>query len=121
MAWKLLFLGFILTGLPACAKPDLIKAFNGNFTPEKNNILIQDYCRSCHIHKEFDPARHLAEIPRDYRTKIFRNAQECRDCHYVEKDWYYGELKRKTRRPQAANKGRYQAREKDRGEKREKN
>ena len=88
-----------------CAKLEVTRAFQGEFNSQRNNKVIGTYCTSCHIHKEFDPKRHVVEMRPEYRRSPFRTTTECRTCHYIEKQWTHNEVLRKTRRPQEVNQG----------------
>ncbi|GJL77398.1 MAG: hypothetical protein NPINA01_03870 [Nitrospinaceae bacterium] len=69
--------------------------------------MINEYCKSCHIHKNFDPLEHVGLIRKNYKRVYFRKARECRACHYIEKNWVTNNYHRKTRNPKDANKGDY--------------
>jgi len=97
-------LGLIFSG---CYTKKIEKAFDGDFTKEKNNRMINEYCQSCHIHKNFVPAPHIAKLSRKYKMKIFRRATECRTCHYLEKKFAENDFSRKTRTPAQVNRGKY--------------
>jgi len=103
---NLLFAAIIFSGL-GCAKLDVAEAFKGNFEKSKNNKIINDYCKSCHIHKDFDSIEHIPEKQTDYKRVVFNKAEECRICHFVEKKIVYNRFLRKTRRPADANRGKY--------------
>ena len=90
-----------------CSDLELGRAFKGEFNSQKNNKVIGEYCTSCHIHKEFDSAEHVAEVRLEYKRKLFRTTAECRICHYLEQQWVHNEVLRKTRRPQEANRGHF--------------
>ena len=95
---------FLIFGA-GCSSLELNRAFEGKFPSSKNNKIIDGYCISCHIHKEFDSEKHLVDVRLDYKTRFFRTARECRACHYIEKEWLYNNVFRKTRRPKDANRG----------------
>ena len=97
-------LGLIFSG---CYTKRIEEAFDGDFTTEKNNRMINEYCQSCHIHKDFVPAPHIAKMSRKYKMKIFRRATECRTCHYLEKKFTESDFSRKTRTPSQVNRGKY--------------
>lgn len=96
----LAFFLFLGTG---CSQMELSRAFRGEFTAQKNNKVIGEYCTSCHIHKEFDSSNHVVEVRSEYRRRAFRRTTECRACHYLEKQWIHNEVLRKTRRPHQVN------------------
>ena len=95
---------FLIFGA-GCSNLELDRAFEGKFPPSKNNKIIDGYCVSCHIHKEFDSEQHLVDVRLDYKSRFFRTARECRACHYIEKEWLHNNVFRKTRRPKDANRG----------------
>ena len=88
-----------------CSNFELDRAFEGKFPSSKNNKIIDGYCVSCHIHKEFDSEQHLVDVRLGYKSQFFRTARECRACHYIEKEWLHNNVFRKTRRPKDANRG----------------
>jgi len=83
----------------ACADRNLDNAFDGEFTADKNNKVITDYCQSCHIHKDFDPVPHIEEIRKQYRRVSYRKTRQCRACHYIKRDWAYNTISQHTRFP----------------------
>ena len=103
-----LFLILILIGVSAgCYTQKIEEAFDRDFVATDSNKIIIDYCRSCHIHRDFDSANHVEEQSLLYKRKIFRYATECRTCHYLEKKFSLNDFTRKTRRPEEANQGKY--------------
>ena len=105
--WLLFFLG------AGCYSLEFVQAFEGEFSSKKNNKLIGGYCTSCHIHKEFDSEQHMLKVRPKYKRRVFRHTQECRTCHYLEKDWSNDHNFRKTRRPREANRGGFRKFEKE--------
>ena len=104
---KALFLAFLIVVMSGCAERRIEDAFDGKFSAAKNNNIINDYCKSCHIHKNFDPAAHVRSVRADYKRPYFRRARQCKACHYIEKNWVTNNYHRKTRNPKKANKGSY--------------
>ena len=97
-----------LIGMSAgCYTQKIEKAFDEEFVAADSNKMINDYCRSCHIHRDFNPAGHVEEQSLLYKRKVFRYATECRTCHYLEKEWVHNNYQRKTRRPEEANQGKF--------------
>ena len=107
--WRSLFLLVIMTG---CTNLEVEKAFKGDLRPRQANKVIGDYCRSCHIHKDFHPPLHVSAVRSLYKRTVFRKARECRSCHYIEKDWLNNQHARKTRMPEDANRGKFKKFEK---------
>ena len=107
--WISLLLLAIMTG---CSSLKVERAFKGDFRPGKANKVIGDYCRSCHIHKDFQPPLHVSAVRSLYKRTVFRKARECRSCHYIEKDWMNNQHQRKTRMPEDANRGKFKKFEK---------
>jgi hypothetical protein len=105
--YGLIFMGLLIIMVSGCAERRIEDAFNGNFKPSKNNFIINEYCKSCHIHKNFDPADHVRSVRADYKRPYFRRARQCRACHYIEKNWVTNNYHRKTRNPRQANRGSY--------------
>ena len=103
--YVILFLLFTLVLATGCITSQLTSAFEGGFDGKKNNKVISEYCTSCHIHKEFFAEGHVEKIRSKYKRKLFRKAQECRVCPYIEKEWSYDHVFRKTRRPGQVNRG----------------
>ena len=99
----------IMTG---CSNLEVEKAFKGDLRPGKANKVIGDYCRSCHIHKDFHPPGHVSQVRSFYKRTVFRKARECRFCHYIKKDWIHNQHQRKTRMPEDANRGKFKKFEK---------
>ncbi|NIQ01322.1 MAG: hypothetical protein GWM98_13735, partial [Nitrospinaceae bacterium] len=67
-----------------CADRAIEHAFDGDFPPLKSNKVINEYCESCHIHKDFEAEPHMADMREKYRRPYFHQAQECRACHFIE-------------------------------------
>ena len=107
-----IFSVFLLSMLAGCTHLEVEQAFKGNFRPGKANHVIAEYCQSCHIHQDFDPSLHVANVRSLYKRPIFRKARECRSCHYIEKRWMYNQHERKTRMPADANRGKFRKFEK---------
>ena len=107
--WRSFLLLAIMTG---CSNLEVEKAFEGELRPGKANKVIGDYCRSCHIHKDFYPPLHVSAVRGLYKRTVFRKARECRLCHYIEKDWMNNQHQRKTRMPEDANRGKFKKFEK---------
>ena len=103
--------GFIISAVLvvclACYTKKIEEAFERDVAPQKSNQIIHDYCRSCHIHRNFEKSGHIEEKSALYRRKVFRYATECRTCHYLEKKISLNDFTRKTRRPKEANEGKY--------------
>lgn len=96
--------GLILSG---CRTQRIEDAFDGDHSLIKNNKMINEYCQSCHIHKDFVAEEHVKKIRPKYKMKMFRRATECRTCHYLEKKFTENDFSRKTRTPSQVNRGRY--------------
>lgn len=103
LGWVLLILA-----VAGCYSLKVENAFKGKFASHEGNKIILDYCKSCHLHKDFDSSLHVEEMSLDYKRKVFRYATECRVCHFVKKRWYLNDYLRKTRRPREANAGKYE-------------
>ena len=111
--YVVIFLLFTLVLATGCIKSELPSAFEGGFDGKKNNKVISEYCTSCHIHKKFSSEEHVQKIRLKYKRKLFRKAQEYRVCHYIEREWSYNHIFRKTRRPGQANRGGFKNFEKE--------
>ena len=110
LIWVFSGIGFAI--FSGCSPMELDKAFRGDLPPGKANKIIGNYCQSCHIHKAFDPLRHVANVRSLYKRIVFRKARECRSCHYIEKNWMHNQHKRRTRMPDDANRGKFKKFEK---------
>ena len=101
--WILALIGVSM----GCYTKEIEKAFDEDFVAVDSNKIIIDYCRSCHIHRDFDSVGHVGEKPLLYKRKVFRYATECRTCHYLEKKFSLNDFTRLTRRPREANEGKF--------------
>jgi hypothetical protein len=101
--WILALIGMSV----GCYTQKIEKAFDEDFVAADSNKIINDYCRSCHIHRDFNSTDHVEEKSLLYKRKVFRYATECRTCHYLEKQFSLNDFTRKTRRPEEANQGKY--------------
>ena len=90
-----------------CYAQKIEKAFDDEVSAADSNRTIDNYCRSCHILRNFSSAGHVEEKSILYQRKVFRYATECRTCHYLEKKFSLNDFTRKTRRPQEANQGEF--------------
>jgi len=106
------FFALGLLAVSGCSDLSLENAFDGDFSAQKNNEVIGNYCQSCHIHKDFEAESHMEARRVEYKRKYFRKAVECRSCHYLEKEWVRNHYLRKTRSPDDANRGLYRSFEK---------
>ncbi len=98
----------ILMGLSAgCYTQKIEEAFDRDFSSAESNRIINNYCQSCHLHRNFISASHIEEQSVFYKRKVFRYATECRTCHYLEKKFSLNDFTRKTRRPREANQGEF--------------
>lgn len=100
-------IGVLLAIGSGCYTQNIEKAFEEDFAAADSNKMINEYCRSCHTHRDFNPAGHIEEKSLLYRRKVFRYATECRTCHYLEKKFSLNDFTRKTRRPDQANQGKF--------------
>lgn len=107
-----IFAGVLLVLLTGCSNVEVEQAFKGEFRAGKANKVIDEYCQSCHIHRDFDPFLHVSNVRKLYKSPVFRRARECRSCHYIEKDWMHNQHERKTRMPDDANRGKFRKFEK---------
>lgn len=90
-----------------CYTQKIETAFDEDVSPIESNRVILNYCRSCHIHRNFESSGHVEQQSLLYRRKVFRYATECRTCHYLEKKFSLNDFIRKTRRPEEANVGKF--------------
>ena len=90
-----------------CYTQKIEMAFDEDVSPIESNRVIYNYCRSCHIHRDFESSGHMEQQSLLYKRKVFRYATECRTCHYLEKKFSLNDFIRKTRRPEDANVGKF--------------
>ena len=107
-----IFVGTLLVLLTGCSNVEVEQAFKGAFRAGKSNKIISEYCKNCHIHKDFDPPEHVSKVRSLYKRAVFRKARKCISCHYIEKDWMHNQHERKTRMPEDANRGKFRKFEK---------
>ena len=88
-------LTFALVSLTACQPDRLGRALQGELPAEESNAVILEYCRSCHIHRAFDPTHHISHVQALYDRPPYNVATECRACHLVREDTW-GMKRRKT-------------------------
>ncbi len=87
-----------LFGLASCTREPLKRALRGDFLASENNRIISNYCRSCHVHKDFAAANHMGNVKAKYKVRQYRDAEECRDCHGVNFK-FFRPPHRRTRHP----------------------
>ncbi|OGW28457.1 MAG: hypothetical protein A3K09_01500 [Nitrospinae bacterium RIFCSPLOWO2_12_FULL_47_7] len=93
-------LGVSALALAGCLyTPEVVKAFDRKYPAAESNKIITEYCQSCHNHRDFEPVAHMETAKATYKKKSFRNATECRTCHFVETQLMRNEIIRKTIRP----------------------
>ncbi|MBF0170551.1 MAG: hypothetical protein HQK87_05615 [Nitrospinae bacterium] len=92
------FAALALCALAACVSDPALEAFDGDFDREKETKIIVTYCQSCHNHAAFDPVNHLATQPSRYTESPYADAQDCRTCHDLRKNFWHDYV-RSTRFP----------------------
>lgn len=93
--------------------PDVVRAFDGDYSEEENQKVITEYCQSCHNHRNFEPESHMDEMRALYKKRLYQAARSCRLCHYVEDNFVGDEITRGTRRPGEVKRGKHRAYEKE--------
>ena len=88
-----------------CYSLEVKDAFDGKYSLLKSNKIINNYCQSCHIHRNFDPREHIFTKRKLYKRKPYRVTKDCRICHYAKLEWAREELIRKTRYPNQVERG----------------
>jgi len=101
--------GILLLVLVSCSKTRLEQAFQGKFEFTENNRIINDYCQSCHAHKNFLPDQHVSLTVRLYDKPPYTQARECRVCHSLEGDPAQKNEQRRTRWPQWVAAGKFRS------------
>jgi hypothetical protein len=99
-----------LLSLTACKPDPLERALRGELAPNENNLIIADYCQSCHIHRALNPGEHLASIRTLYDRVPYTVTTQCRACHLVSEDTW-NMKHRKTIFPADVARNRYTAHE----------
>ena len=79
--------GLFVLILSACTTPPLEKAFTPDMDSRESKEMINEYCISCHVHKDFDAAEHVNKVPALYAEPEYSNTTECRACHTYKKTW----------------------------------
>jgi len=87
--------GSLAAFLGACASHPVESAFGGDMDAAGARKVTVEYCQSCHVHREFDAAQHLASAPLEYEAEPYRSAQDCKTCHGAGRD-IWGDLYRVT-------------------------
>jgi|GEM_PF-1313273 len=118
---KVVFLVVLFSGFAGCSTVEVEEAFKGNLPPIKSNKTINTYCKSCHIHKDFVPAEHVLKVKKIYKNGFYRNAKECRICHFIKKVWARDAMMRKTRYPRSVDRGMFREFEQEEIKKMKKN
>jgi hypothetical protein len=96
--WVILCALCALLGLTACHPKPLDDALQGHLEADEGNRVITEYCQSCHIHRDFDPQRHVELAQSLYDRLPYTSAYECQVCHVARRDTW-GERHRKTMWP----------------------
>jgi len=95
-----------LLSLPACRSNPLEQALRGELSPDENNLVIVEYCQTCHIHRTLNPSEHLTRIRTFYDRLPYTATTQCRACHLVSEDTW-GMKQRKTIFPADVAQNRY--------------
>tara|TARA_B100000686_G_scaffold354036_1_gene462285 strand:+ start:3859 stop:4239 length:381 start_codon:yes stop_codon:yes gene_type:complete len=113
MRFAFIIMGLGVATLWGCYTLKVEDAFNQKFSSFENNRIINDYCQSCHIHRDFNPGKHVLAMRAKYRRTLYRKTSECHVCHYVKPILGREELARKTRHPRDVERGRFRRFEKE--------
>ncbi|MBF0291085.1 MAG: hypothetical protein HQK86_02915 [Nitrospinae bacterium] len=49
---------------------------------------ITEYCQSCHLHRNFDGEKHVAEARLKFNKDPFKTATDCQTCHSYSTDFW---------------------------------
>jgi hypothetical protein len=79
--------GFSTLVFLSCSTPLLEKAFKPDMDSKESIEIIGEYCVSCHVHKDFEPAAHVKKTPALYKESQYSDTEECRACHSYSKTW----------------------------------
>ena len=90
--------GLFVLVLSACTTPRLEKAFAPKMDSSESRQVISEYCITCHVHKDFEPAAHVKKVPALYTKPEYVKTTECRVCHTYTKTWLL-DVRRRTHWP----------------------
>jgi hypothetical protein len=89
-------------------KPSRVEqAFEGKLSPEEANKAIHAYCQTCHIHRNIPENQCLDTKPALYNRPPYKNASECRVCHFISKEFWSSQFHRVTRFPEEVAQDKY--------------
>lgn len=91
--------GLFVLVFSACTTPRLEKAFTPKMDSSESQQVISEYCITCHVHKDFEPAAHVKIVPTLYKNPKYKNTTECRACHTYTKTWLL-DVRRHTHWPE---------------------
>lgn len=89
------------------------QAFAGKLSPSEANKAIHAYCQTCHLHRNIPTNQCLEDKPSLYRRLPYKNAAECRVCHFLDKDFWNSQFHRVTRFPSEVAQDRHKEFEKE--------
>lgn len=64
------------------------QAFSGDLEPDEETKVITDYCQSCHLHRDFAAAAHLAKVPGHYSKEPYKSTRDCKVCHEIKRNFW---------------------------------
>ena len=78
-----------LFAVASCTRDPLKEALAGKYLATENNRIISNYCQTCHVHRNFALETHVGAMKREYSVRTLREAEECRDCHNVNFNFFW--------------------------------
>ncbi len=101
-AWFLASVACLLL-VSACQRKPIEEAVRGAFPPAEENLVVKTYCRSCHVHVEFNEREHVRKVSLRYAEKSpLRTATRCLQCHLVRPETLFKQEARSTVFPHGA-------------------
>ena len=84
----------------SCTRTPLERAVKRELLPSEANVVVADYCQSCHIHATFRGDPHMQRVKDTYpQGSEFREAKECLVCHDLRLKTIFKKERRTTTRP----------------------
>ena len=99
-SYSFMGLAVCLLLVSACQRRPIEDAVKGALPPAEENVVVQSYCQSCHVHEKFREAPHLERVRLRYdENSPLRAAARCLECHVVRPETFFRGEGRMTRFP----------------------
>lgn len=72
----------------SCVSKPVDRAFAGKMAMAEAKKTIVEYCQTCHIHRNFDPADHVGQVSGGYKTEPYISASDCQTCHSMKRNFW---------------------------------